>query len=153
MHAVKGLSLLEILIVIGILILLAGLGAGSLPLFKKTTDLNSSVENGVSLLLQARSKTLSSQEESQYGVRFESGRMTLFRGHVFSSGDPQNQESILPSSVEISDVLLNGGGSDVVFERLTGETIQYGTITFRLTSDTLKTRVITIGSTGVVSVE
>ena len=147
----KGFSLLEIIVVIGILVLLAALGTGSLLQFSKTTDLNSSVEGSVSSLLEARSKTLSSQEESQYGVHFESDKIVLFRGAVYFSGDPLNEEAALPSSVETASISLNGGGSDVIFKKLTGETDQYGTVTFRLKSDISKTRVITVGSTGVVS--
>lgn len=147
----KGFSLLEIIIVIGILILLAALGTGSLLQFSKTTDLNSSVEAGVSLLLEARAKTLSSQEESQYGVHFESGKIVLFKGAAYSSSDPLNEETALPSSVETASISLNGGGSDVIFKKLTGETDQYGTITFRLKSNTASVRMLSILATGVVS--
>ena len=147
----KGLSLLEIIIVIGILALLAALGTGSLLQFSKTTDLNSSVEGSVSLLLEARSKTLSSQEESQYGVHFESDKIVLFKGAAYSSSDPLNEETVLPLPIETASISLNGGGSDVIFKRLTGETDQYGTVTFRLKSDTSRTRILIILATGVVS--
>ena len=149
----KGFSLLEILVVIGILVLIVALGFSPLPLFKKTSDLNSSVEDGVSFLLEARAKTLSSQGEMQYGAHFESGKTVFFEGAGYSSGSPSNKQIIHPSSVETSSILLNGGGSEVVFKRLTGETDNNGTITFRVKSDTSRTRVITIEKTGVVSVD
>jgi len=149
----KGLTLIEILIVIAILFTLAALGAGALPLFQRTVDLNASLEDGMSALLRARSKTLAGEDGLQYGVHLSSDRVVLFEGGTYSSSDPKNEETVLPATVEISSITLNGDGAEVIFQKLTGETNQYGTVTFRLTSDFSKTRTLTILETGVVSVE
>ena len=149
----RGFTLIEILIVISIFAALAVIGITSLSSFRDTVELNALTEDSASLLIDARSRTLSSKEQSQYGVHFESDKMILFQGASFSSSDPLNEETAIPSSVEIVDILLTGGGVDIIFERLTGETMQNGTITVRLKSDISRTRTITIISTGVVRIE
>lgn len=145
-----GITLLEILIALGILAFIGVITFNVFSNFRHTSALNSATEEGVSLLVEARSQTLSSQNAMQYGVHFESGRMVLFQGSSYVSGDPANQVVPLPAGVEISTISLGGGGSEVVFQRLTGQTSNFGTVTFRSTSDPTKTRIINIQQAGAV---
>ncbi len=147
----KGLTLIELLIVTTILLILAGIIISSLPRFQSAVELQSSVEQGMSFLLEAKSQTLSSQGGSSYGVHFEANRIVLFKGAVFVDGNPDNRVSFLSSHIEISEISLNGGGPDVVFKKLTGSSDQYGFITFRLTTDPAKSRTIRILPQGVVT--
>ncbi len=149
----RGFSLLELLIVIAIVALLATIGLSPLLSFKKTGDLNGALETAVSLLLEARTKTLSSENESRYGVHFGGDDTTFFKGTVFTEGASGNEVAPLPSSVEIASVSLQGGGNDVVWNRLTGETDTYGIVTFRLKSDNSKVRTLRIEKTGIISTE
>jgi len=149
----NGFTLLEILIVISIILVIVVMGASSLPSFRTTTELNSSAEDGMSLLLNARSKTLSSHEESQFGVHFETDRVVLFKGTAYSSTSPDNKIVLFPARISLSTTTLAGGGNDVLFKRLTGETDNYGTIVLRLTSDASTTKTIRIEKTGVVDVQ
>ena len=148
-----GFTLLEILIVIAIFSVVAGVGISPLLSFKKTSDLNGALETGVSFLLEARAKTLSSESDSRYGVHFSSRNVILFKGAMFTEGAQGNKAAPLPSSVEIGTISLNGGGDTVVFNRLTGETDAYGTVVFRLKSDTTKTKILRVEKTGIVSTE
>ena len=148
-----GFTLLEILIVIAIFALVAVFGVSPLLLFKKTSDLNGALETGVSFLLEARAKTLSSKNEARYGVHFDNGGTTFFTGAVFAEGAVGNEGAPLPFSVEIASISLQGGGNDVVFNRLTGETNAYGTVIFRLKSDTTKTKTLRVEKTGIISTE
>jgi len=43
---------------------------------------------------------------------------------------------------------LAGGGVDVIFQRLTGETVQSGTVTMALVASTTRTKTVTIYGTG-----
>jgi len=146
--AFRGVTLLELLIGISVIIILAALGIGAFSNFRENSNLNSAPESGGALLAEARSKTLSSEDDSQYGVHFETNEMTFFKGASYSASDPDNDTVVLPRGIEMSAISLNGGGVDVLFERLTGKTDQYGTITFRIISDTSKTRTITILNSG-----
>ena len=148
----KGFTLLEIIIVIAILGILTAITITAFRPFKQGTDLDTTTEHILGLLLEARAKTLSSENSMQYGIHFEGTRVVLFTGSAYSAIDPLNEETILPTTITISAITLAGGGSDVVFTRLTGETAAYGTITLRLVADTSKTKQIAITATGLSSV-
>lgn len=148
----KGFTLLEILSAVGIIILLCIIIISSFSSFRKNQEFENSIEDAVSLLNSARAKTLSSENASQYGVHIESSRIVLFKGEIFSLSDPYNQIIDLPSSVEIKDINLNGGGDSVVFKRLTGDTDNYGSFVISAKSDIQKTKTISIKSTGILNV-
>ncbi|MBI3019818.1 MAG: hypothetical protein HYY60_00620 [Parcubacteria group bacterium] len=149
----RGFTIFEIIIVIGIFIALAAAGATPLLFLKNKNALVNAAERSVSLLSAARTQTLSSENAARYGVHFAPDRAVLFKGTSFNANDPENEQFFFGSAVENAMVSLNGGGTDVVFKRLTGETDGYGTITFRLKKDPTVTRIITVERTGVVSTE
>ena len=144
----KGVTLIELLFSAAVIVLLAVITFGVFSNFKKSNDLYSATESGLAMLGEARSKTLSSLNSSQYGVYFASDRVVFFVGTSYATSSPGNNEVILSSNIEISSILLNGGGSIVVYKRLTGETDEYGAITLRLKSDTTQTRTIIILASG-----
>lgn len=146
----RGFSLLEILVVIAIAATLFTIVANVFSSYEKQQALDKDAEKIRSFLLEARGRTLSSRELSSYGVHFETSRTVLFRGSSYSASDPGNLSQPLRSEVEISNIALGGGGSDVIFARLTGATTGAGTVTLRLKSDTSQMRIITIRGTGVV---
>src|SRR3989338_10343517 len=149
----KGFSLIEMLVVIAILVLMATVITVGLSSFYKGRTLDGAVEQAISLINEARSKTLSSKDSSQYGVHFETSRLALFKGPVFTEPNSDNKEFIFSSSVEMFGTTLNGGGSDLVFKRLTGKTDEYGAVSFRLKIDNSKIKNITIEPGGVVSAD
>lgn len=144
----RGVTLIELVVVFGAIAILATITFSALAPLRDATTLNSVAEQGISLLNEARSKTLSSLAGSQYGVHFETTKMVLFRGTAYNSFDPENSVVTIPVAVTISSVALNGGGVDVLFKRLTGSTDTHGSITFRLTNNPAKTRIINITAAG-----
>lgn len=150
----KGISVLEILIVLSIIAVLASILLPSLSLFRREQTLNNTIGDIVSLLNTARNNTISSLNSNNYGVHFQSDRAIYFTGSVFDSGDVTNVPFVFDSSVNIPSVNginLNGGGSDIVFTRLTGDTTNHGTIIVTLTSDSTHQKIITISKTGSIS--
>lgn len=119
--------------------------------FRRGQELGAASGNIVSLLNEARAKTLASEGASQYGIHFSSTQAVFFQGTVFSAGNPTNKPYNLPSLIEISAIALNQGGSDVVFQRLTGETNFYGAITLRSKGDDPKTKTVTIRQGGIIN--
>ncbi len=149
----KGLTFIEIIIAIAIILIIIVFSLISLNTFKENQSLKNAVNEAISLINQARSKTLSSQDFSQYGIHFELSRAVLFKGTTFSEIDASNIVFILPDSVEISDINLNGGGVNLVFQKLTGKTDEYGTVVFRAKNNISKTETIDIKSTGIVDIQ
>jgi len=149
----KGISLLEIIIAMAILAIILMVVIPSLSRFKSQQNLKNATEDIISLLDKARSQTLSSKNSSNYGVHFEPAKVVLFTGGTYSSLAADNKEITFPNSIEVlsGGISLNGSGVDVVFNRLTGETSQYGTIAIQLLSDATKQKIITINKNGIIS--
>ncbi len=150
----KGINLIEILIVISIIGVLSSVVILNLSKFRAEQSLQNTDVDIVSLLNEARTNTISSQNSTTYGVHFESNRIVLFMGATFTEPNATNKQINLDSSVSIpasGGISLNGGGSDVIFTRISGDTTNYGTIIVRLVSDVTRQKTITINKTGIVS--
>ncbi len=112
-----------------------------------------SVNQVLSVINEARVKTVSSEDYSRFGVHLEAGRIVLFKGDTFTEPSSSNIETALSPVVEISDVSLNGGWANVVFQKLTGKTANYGSLRVRLKADNNKYKNISVKSTGIANIQ
>ena len=150
----EGISIIEILVVISIIVILAIIILPNLSRFRNERTLSNTTQDIISLLNKARSDTISSFNSNSYGVHFETDKIVYFAGTTYNSSDSNNSIINLDSSVTIpvsGGINLNGGGGDVIFTRLTGDTAGYGTIVVRLSSDATRQITITINKTGAIS--
>jgi type II secretory pathway pseudopilin PulG len=153
----KGLTLIEALLIIGILFILLSIAFPNFRFFQKESDLNDSVEEIINTLRLAQNKALASEEASQWGIYFETStfphRYILFKGESFATRDNSVDEiHKLPNSVEIYEINL-WGGKEVVFEKVTGfvsSTSQFGKVSLRLRGDPTKNKTIYIENSGLV---
>jgi len=106
----------------------------------------------VSVIDEARSNTLASVEATTYGVYFDTDSVISFKGATYVGEEDSNEIYELHSKVEISDVALAGGGNEIVFERLTGQVSEVGTVTLSL-KDAFDSTLLTISGTGTVASE
>lgn len=148
----RGITFIEILVAISVIIILITVSISSFYLFGKKTVLDTTAKNIVSTLRFAQNKTLASEQTSQYGIYFDTStapdRFILFKGSNYSLRDPlSDQAHNIASPVEIYEINL-GSGQEVVFNRLNGETFQPGNIKIRLTNNTSITKTISIDSSG-----
>jgi len=151
----NGFTLTELLVVIGILIILTSLTVPVFRFFQKESDLNNSAEEIVNILRLAQSKTLASEGASQYGLYFDNTtsphQYTIFKGNDYVFRDTSFDDiHKLPESVEIYEISL-GGGSELFFNRITGNATPAGYLKIRLINDYSKTKNIYIESSGLVS--
>ncbi len=146
----KGLTALEILVALAILTLLAVLSIGSFTKVQNVVLLDGAVESVVSLIREARTKTLASEDSSQYGVYFESGRAVLFKGVTFSEGATDNKIYTLPDKAEI--ININFPLNSAVFKKLTGDTQSAGDISIKI-KNTASLKKISANELGLVYVE
>ena len=121
----RGFTTLELLFVIAILAAIALLAAPPFRSFRDTQVLSATAEEVSALLTEARAASLASKESSSYGVHIESSRTVYFKGTSFSDGAADNKEVRFDTAVE-AKATLEGGGADVVFDQLSGETSQIG---------------------------
>ena len=150
----RGLTFIEVLVVVGIIAVLVILFIVNFRVFQKESDLSDTTEEILNAFRLVQSKTLASEEASQYGVYFDNiaspGRYVLFKGSSYATRNLNFDEiHKLPSSVEIYEINL-AGGKEVVFERLTGKALPAGNLSIRLIADPAKTKTIYIESSGLV---
>lgn len=147
-----GLTLVEMMVVIAVIVLVTSISLQVFSRFIVAEKLDKSAGRVRGLLEEARYLTLSSKYDSDYGVRLESGRAVLFRGSSYASSS-DNIVISFPGNVQISTTTLSGGGSDVVFERLTGFALHYGTTSLILANEPERTKAVVIHRTGLVEIK
>ena len=144
---------MEILIGVAILALITGVLTISFAKTAGSKALEADAENLVEFLNSARSRTLSAENDAQYGVYLESDRAIIFRGNTYSSSDPENIVWEFNPRVTLSSINLSGGGSEVVFTRLTGASNRSGTLTLSLVNDSSQTRTVAISLLGISEIQ
>ena len=140
--------MLIVVAIIGIMALIV------FPQFAKMREnqvLKSASSDIFSAIDKARSKTLSSVDSSEYGVYFESGKLVIFKGTVYSGSDLNNEIINIISPANISNITLagiSGTSGELYFKRLSGSPSKAGTITVAVPSIS---KIITISATGSAS--
>lgn len=143
----KGFSLIEFIGMFAAVLVITVIVVGGFLAFKRGSELTLAKEHALSQLREAKTRTLASRDNAAWGAHLEADRVIIFK-ESYSAGVAENEPIFLSASVEIGTITLAGGGNDIIFKRLTGETDQTGTIILRLKNDPAQTRIITIQSTG-----
>lgn len=156
-NLIRGYSIVELLIVLGVMVLLATMATLPFRSFQDTQAVQNAQDAVIAFIVDARTKTLSSYNDTSYGIHFSSGPNTAstqlieFSGTTYNPNATNNVVLQLANNAQVSSVALADGGVDVVFNRLTGGTEEYGTINLRVTPAAhVYTRSITINKAGVV---
>ena len=105
------------------------------------------------ILEEARSLTISGQGGMQYGVHFQTDSVVRFSGSTYSSGAATNVPYVFDSAVNISNISLGGGGSDVVFDKIKGTTVNFGSVQLNLVSTTTSKKIIYINKGGIIDTQ
>jgi prepilin-type N-terminal cleavage/methylation domain-containing protein len=143
----KGFTVIEIILVLALGALLTGFIALSFSKVNEHEALDTNADLVVSVLNEARSLTLSSVGNTRYGVHFDADQVVLFSGASYSSGAASNVPTALNPRVALRNISF-GGGSNVVFDRLTGATSQSGALQIYLKSATTTYKTISVSATG-----
>lgn len=151
----KGFTLLELVIVIAIIVVILG-GAGFVQgaIIAESNRKSKSTEIIQSMRVQ-QIRSITNYKNDNWGVYVDedpSGnddKFVLFKGNSYAARDNSFDIIIdLPDIISITDISLNGGGADIVFERITGETSDYGS--FTLTDNEGNNTIVSINSFGVI---
>lgn len=144
----KGFTLLEVLVSMAIIVLVTTMIDSVMSSFGESNKLTEAQSGIIGLLRDARSRTLASEANSNFGVHFENTKAVLFQGDVYDQAASSNEGYILPSSIEINSFVLTGGSSEVIFTRLYGTTTASGTVNLRSMRNNSLTRTVTVNSSG-----
>ncbi len=144
MNREGGFTLIELLLSVTIIAMLAGLSLPVYETFARRNDLDLTAQNIVGAVRRAQVYARGNNYDSSWGVKFQTGNATLYRGTSYATRTTGFDETItIPGNVSAT------GLDDIQFAKLTGAPNTTGTLT--LTSTTNDTRAITLNAEGMVS--
>lgn len=145
----KGFTLLEVLIVIGILAVLTSISAPIYRSFVKTSELGVTSKIMMSFLKEARSKSMAGNLNLKWGIHFVNSGTDYYESFSTPTDYSDSLKSViattsLPFGVNFTAPVTT---SDVIFGKIIGTTTATTTITFTSTDGESKTVTVTpIGS-------
>ncbi len=149
-----GFTLVEVLIVVAILSVLFTIVIFDFVSFRKTSNLDNSVQEFVSILRLAQNKAVSSENYSKHGVYINTtispNQYILFKGDNYLSEPSSYKIYSLQNNTEFYEISL-GGGNEIVFDKLTGVTEEFGNISIRDKNDINQSKTIYVASSGAIS--
>ncbi len=138
----KGITLIEVLLVIGILAVIFSAGAPVAYNFYYQSQFESEYSLLYSVLEQARGLAMINRNESDHGVYVNSENLVVFQGSSFAARNA-DQDRSFPRSEGIT---INGP-AEVVFAALSGTT---ASSTYTVTDNGLRSRDVYLNSEGLV---
>lgn len=142
--------MVEFVIVIIIMGAFAVIGMAGLINYSHYQQYQVSATSVYETLREARSKTLGSQNDVEYGVYIASTSVTLFEGLTYIDGAATNSVRAL-AGVRVTST-LSSGVEEVIFSRRTGTSSVSGTVTVASLHSTASTT-FSISNTGVIERE
>ena len=154
----QGFTLLEILVVIGILVIVMGATAGYYRNFSKFVELDSSAKILVSDLNSARTKATSGEDERRWGIHVVNQSSGNDYYELFSTPTTYTDAAVavkttvyVPAGMNFGDP-SDGNTKNITFEKITGEEITSTDQEITLVFEN-QTKTITISSFGTVDVD
>lgn len=152
----RGFTLVELLVVMGLVAILGGLSFINLIRPQTSAALSGSVQTVLADLRSQQLKamagdSMSSSSAEPHGLYIEANRYTLFKGAAYSSSDSDNFVVPAESGVTFSSTLPSGR---VLFNKGTGEVNGYSGSANAITITNTRSnesKVITLNALGVVS--
>lgn len=146
-------TLIELLIIIGILVILTAIAVPAFRSFQKESDLKNTTQEIINILRLAQSQALASKRNRPWGVWFSTSTIpqqyTLFEGQNYSLRVISSDETYkLPDTVEAYEISLVGDSPEIIFNQIVGTTNQPGSISLRLKDDISKTKQVIVKSSG-----
>ena len=149
---VSGFTLLEIVIVVSLLALLLNIALPSFTSFRRNSLLNTETMELITLVNRARILSVSSKNDQQFGVHLETSKAVLFQGGTYDAAATTNETRIFGEGITLSSITVNPSGSDIIFDKVTGSTVNNATTTFLVTGTTASTTII-VYPTGIATIK
>jgi prepilin-type N-terminal cleavage/methylation domain-containing protein len=140
----KGFTLVEMILALAMLFVLFAIASPFYQKYQSKNDLDLAVISVAQNLRRAQTLAQGMDANSNWGFYLQSGSMTVFRGASYATRDSGFDELI-----NMPEVVVPSGLTEVVFTKFTGLPASVGTITLTNTSIN-EVKNITINSKGMV---
>jgi prepilin-type N-terminal cleavage/methylation domain-containing protein len=147
-HRKRGYTVVELLVVLGVLGMLAGLSMVGFANFSKKEALDAGAAALIAGLRDARAQTLASVGGSQYGISVSTTSFAFFKGATYDSAATTTSVFKFSSYVRASST-----EPVFVFQRITGNAVASGTIDVYTVSDPTVKKTIRVEATGIIDIE
>lgn len=149
----SGLTLIELLIVLGIISIIATISTLNLFDFKAGQDLDFSTKEVVATIRDAQTKSITQENlgaSEVWGVRFTNpsvgvGFYEVWKGVSYPG--ILNSKKFLTPNTEF-ETPAKGSFLDITFQKITGVTNSSQTVKIRIINDITKFRIVTVSSNG-----
>ena len=101
----SGFTLLEVVISIGIIMTLSSVVLSSMSTFRASQTLDAAVEKTLSAFSLSRLDTISSKNDSAYGVRVLQDRVTYFKGTVYPGNGDVNNLDFANNTADLAKII------------------------------------------------
>ena len=123
----KGFTLIEVVVVFGIIIALAGIVLASSFNFRTSTEINSVINKLITEIKNQQIKAMTGDTEGSlqidnFGIYFFETKYTLFHGDTFSLSDPSNFDINMESDIKIRNSFPN---NTIIFAPGSGEIVPF----------------------------
>lgn len=147
----RGFTIFEVLISIAIIVIIGSISVSVFSRLSNSTSLDKDAHIVLSYIEKARAMAINSVDAVEHGVKFDTNSVKIFSGTAYNVSNIETDYN-LPGSATISAINLSPAGSEVFFEKLTGNASATGTITV-LSSKNGSTKVINIYGTGLAEIQ
>jgi prepilin-type N-terminal cleavage/methylation domain-containing protein len=141
----SGFTLIEILVVVGVLVLIFAIGVfiDSSNLGRET--LAREQETLITILHRARSRAMNNIYATSHGIHIGADEYVLFRGASFDPAAATNENIERNGKININTAGIDA--NEVVFQQLSGNTLVMGDIVL---NDPIRAKKITIHQSGLI---
>lgn len=119
-----GITLIEVIVVIGIIGILVSISTSTYNSFKAHENLQISTAGVVEGIRHAQTNAQIGKGDSDWGVKILPFSILIFKGSSYSGRDPSADQTL-----KFSGGVVASGSDEIVFLKLTGATDDAGTIT------------------------
>jgi len=123
----NGFTLVEIILVLGLLTMLGGFGLFISMDFYRSYSLRASRNTLISTLHKARSQAISNIDQAPHGIRIESNQYTVFEGPTYASRTATLDE-VIGAEPTVTISTISTLPLDIVFGQLDGSVAASNTV-------------------------
>lgn len=138
-----GFTLVELLIVLGIIVIISSISFGVYKAYPQQNDLEAGKISVAQSMRRAQVLAQIQKEDDDWGVKVDSSQAVVFKGNDYATRDTSYDEIL-----EISPRVIISGDTEFIYTKFTGLPQSTGTVNLSLAGEN---KTVTINDKGTIS--